>query len=131
MLNFLLIIFFCIMAFHIAKTARRETPIFREFNQSGALVFLVLLYPLGPVIYITTVYRLGWLVALLATVACYLPALFVARKHLSVFERAGTDRVKGAQSASSQAYGTAIIGLIYAGILLAFALINGTSGEFG
>lgn len=119
-------IVFTTMAFRIAKTVRRESTILREFGQSRSLAFLVFLFPLGPLIYLLTVYRLGWIVAIVAAAACYVPSLIVAKRQLSSFDRAGTDRVKAAQSAATQALGTAIGGLVYTGVLLAFTLFRVT-----
>lgn len=110
MIDFVLIVFFGLMAARIAQSVRRESAIFREFNQSQSLRYVVLLFPLGPILSLTTTFRLDWWVALMLVLGCYLPGFMVARRHLSIFERAGTDRVKGAESAASQAYGTAIVG---------------------
>ena len=122
MLDFGLLIFFGVMAARIARLVWREAAIYREFNQSRALGYLVLLFPLGPILALTTALRLGWLVALVLVLGCYLPGFIAARRHLSFFERAGTDRVKSAESAATQAYGTAIVGFIYTGLLLIFTL---------
>jgi Ca2+/Na+ antiporter len=128
MIDFVLLVFFGVMAVRIAQSVRRESAIYREFNQSQSLGYLVFLFPLGPALFLTTIFRLGWVVALVLVLACYLPSFLVARRHLSIFERAGTDRVKGAESAASQAYGTAIVGFIYAGLLLAFMMASSTQG---
>jgi hypothetical protein len=128
MLDFILIAFFGVMAIRIARAVWREAPIYREFSLSPSLGFLVLLFPLGPVLAFTTTFRLGWLVALVLVAACYLPSFLVARRHLAFFERASTDRVKAAESAASQAYGTAIVGFIYTGLLVLFTLVATTNG---
>lgn len=117
-------IVFTTMAFRIAKTVRRESAILREFGQSRSLAFLVFLFPLGPFIYLLTVYRLGWIIAVVAAAACYLPSFIVAKRQLHVFDRAGTDRVRAAQGAATQALGTAIGGLVYTGVLFAFAIFR-------
>jgi hypothetical protein len=56
------------------------------------------------------------LLALVVCVACYLPNLLLARRISGAFERAGTDRVKEAGSAVSQAFGTSLVGLIYTAV---------------
>ena len=122
MFDIALLVFFSVMAARIARLVWREASIYHEFNQSRSLGYLVLLFPLGPVLALTTMARLGWLVALVLVLGCYLPGFIAARRHLSFFERAGTDRVKGAASAATQAYGTAIVGFIYTGLLLIFTL---------
>lgn len=128
MLDFVLLVFFGVMAVRIARLVWREAAIYREFNQSLSLGYLVLLFPLGPILALTTTLRLGWLVALVLVLGCYLPAFIAARRRLSFFERAGTDRVKSAESAASQAYGTAIVGFIYTSLLLIFTLAASSQG---
>lgn len=128
MLDFALLVFFGFMAARIARVVWREAPIYREFNQSRSLGYLVLLFPLGPVLALTATARLGWLFAALLVIACYLPGFIAARRHLSFFERAGTDRIKSAESAASQAYGTAIVGFVYTGLLLVFMLSASSQG---
>ena len=128
MLDFVLLVFFGVMAARIARLVWREAAIYREFKQSRSLGYLVLLFPFGPILALTTTFRLGWLVALVLVLGCYLPGFIAARRHLSFFERAGTDRIKSAESAASQAYGTAIVGFIYTGLLLAFTLAASTQG---
>jgi len=128
MFDLVLIVFFVVMAARIAQSVRRESAIYREFNLPQSLGYLVFLFPLGPVLSLTITLRLGWLVAVVLVLACYLPSFLVARRHLSIFECAGTDRVKGAERAASQAYGTAIVGFIYASLLLAFMLAASAQG---
>jgi hypothetical protein len=128
MLDFVLLVFFGVMAARIAHLVWRETAIYREFNQSRSLGYLVFLFPVGPILALTTTFRLGWLVALVLVLGCYLPGFIAARRHLSFFERAGTDRVKSAESAASQAYGTAIVGFIYTSLLLIFTLAASSQG---
>lgn len=124
MLDLIATIVFATMAYRIAVTVRRESAILREFGQAKSLAFLALLFPLGPFIYLVSVYRLGWIIAVVAAAACYVPSLIVAKRQLHVFDRAGTDRVRAAQSAATQALGTAIGGLVYTGVLLAFTLFR-------
>lgn len=128
MLDLVLLVFFGVMAARIARLVWREAAIYREFNQSLSLGYLVLLFPLGPILALTTMLRLGWLVALVLVLACYLPGFIAARRHLSFFERAGTDRVKSAESAASQAYGTAVVGFIYTSLLLIFTRAASSQG---
>lgn len=131
MLNLILIIAFTVMAVRTARTVLRETAIFREFNQSRALGVLVLLFPLGPIVYFATAFRLGWIIAIVGAASCYLPALIAAKHRMHAFERAGTDRVKTAHEAATQAFGTALVGLIYCGIILTFTLVGASSAELG
>lgn len=129
MLDIIFIVFFGVMAIRVAVAVVQESRIFREFNQSRSLALVVLLFPLGPIVYLASVFRLGWVIAVIAAAACYLPGLVIARQRLSAFERAGTDRVRKARNAATQAFGTAIAGLLYSAIVLVFTLIGATSGE--
>lgn len=124
MIDIIIFIIFSVMGFRIATAVRRESDIFTEFNQPRTIGWLSLLFPLGPIIYITTAYRFGWLVAITLMVACYLPVFLSAKNRIRVFDRAGTDRVNKAKEAAMQAYGTSIAGLIYTGILLAVNIIG-------
>lgn len=124
MLDVAFLILFCVMAIRIARAVLRESSIFREFNQSRALGVVVLLYPLGPLIAMVGAWKLGAVLALVLVAACYVPGFMIARGISYALERAGTDRVKGARSATSQALGTAIVGFIYVAALfvLTFAV---------
>ena len=124
MIDIALIIFFAFMAFRILRTVRQESAIFREFEQSQSFAWLALLFPLGPIVYLLTIFRSGWLVAIVLMVSCYLPSLIAAKKRISFFERAGTDRVRNAENAAAQAFGAAIGGIVYAVILLCFSFIG-------
>jgi hypothetical protein len=121
---FVTIITFAVIGFQVATAVKRESEIFQEFNQSKSVGWYSLLFPLGPIIYFTTVYRFGWLPAIVLTVFCYLPALITAKKRIAVFERAGTDRVRNAQNATTKAFGAAIAGLVFAAFLLGMVFIN-------
>jgi small-conductance mechanosensitive channel len=129
MLELSLIIVFGVMAVDIAREVKRESAIFLEFARSRSLALVVLLFPLGPIVYLVTGYTLGsgntlgWLTAVVATAACYLPGLVVARRVLFVFKRAGTDRVKAAQNAATRAFGAAIAGLVYAAVRLTLTFV--------
>ena len=122
MLDIALIIFFCVMAYRIATTIHRETPIFREFNQPKTLAFTVMLFPFGPIVLLIGVARLPFPLAFLGAAACYLPALLIARRVGGALEKAGTDRVREAQAAISNAFGTALAGLIYVALHLLFTI---------
>ncbi len=123
MLDIVLVIFFGFMAYRVASAVRRESPIFLEFHQSRALGVTVFLFPLAPIATLFLVAR-SPLLALIAGLACYLPSLLIAHRITGALERAGTDRVKEARAAASQAFGIALIGLIYAvGVFLYVAIV--------
>ena len=115
-----LIAFFGVMAWRISTAIRRESHIFAEFNQPRSLAFLVLLFPLGPLVlfFAALLPLLAWPLA----AACFVPALVVSRQRIYVFERAGTDRVRAARTASSHAFGTSILGLSYIAIHVVLTL---------
>jgi hypothetical protein len=123
MLDVLLLVFFGVMAYRIAIAVRHERPIFLEFGQSRNLGHTAFLFHLGPV---ATLLLLGRspLLAFLATIACYLPGLVLAHRVGAALQRAGTDRVNAAKSVATQAFGTALVGLIYAvGVFLYVVII--------
>ncbi len=124
MLDIAFVIFFGVMAYRVASAVRREAPIFLEFHQSKALGAIAFLFPLGPIATLFLVAR-NPLLALVAGLACYLPGLLIAHRITGALERAGTDRVKEARSAASQAFGTALVGLIYAvGVFLYVVILR-------
>jgi hypothetical protein len=132
MLDVVLFIVFGVMAVRIARVVRVESAIFLEFKQSRSIGLLVFLFPLGPLVLLLGTFRLGWLVAIVLATACYLPALLVARRRVAAFERAGTNRVHPAKRAASEAFGTALAGLVYVAVVLLFFLVRASQqGEFG
>jgi|SRR5882762_1602942 Ca2+/Na+ antiporter len=132
MFDIALFIVFGVMAVRVARIVRTESAIFLEFKQSRSIAALVFLFPLGPPVFFLATFRLGWLIAIVLATACYLPGLLVARRRVAAFERAGTDRVHQAKSAASQAFGTALIGLVYVAVQLVFILVRASQpGEFG
>lgn len=126
------IIVFSTLAIRIAKSLKKESNIINEFNLPNYLIFLIMLYPLSPIIlYIigssilySTVDNLTLVVTTLAALACYLPGLIVAKRCLLKIDRAGTDRVRNAQNVITQAYMTAIGGIVYIIIVFSFVLIG-------
>lgn len=132
MLDIVFFIAFGVMAVRIARVVHTESAIFLEFKQSRSIGALVFLFPLGPLVLLIGSFRLGWLVAAVLATACYLPGLLVARRRVAAFERAGTDRVHPARSAVSQAFGTALAGLLYVAVVLIFFIVRASQqGEFG
>lgn len=118
MIDIIIFVTFSVMAFRIAKSVRNESAIFIEFEQPKIIGWLVLLFPLGPIVYLTLLYRVGWLPSLLLMTICYLPSFLVSKKCISVFDCAGTDGVDKAKDAAMQAYGTSIAGLVYTAVIL-------------
>ena len=121
MIDVALSILFIVMAYRIATGVMRQSAVFAEFNQSRALGVLALLFPLGPVALLILGARLPE-VAFVVAAACYVPGFLVARAHRLAFERAGTDRVQGAITVSTQAFGTALVGLLLVALHLTYYL---------
>lgn len=122
MLDIALMIFFCVMTYRIATAIYRESKIFQEFKQPRTLALAVMFFPFGPLVLLAGATRLPFPIAFIGAAVCYIPALFIARRLGLAFEKAGTDRVKAAQAVVSQAYGTALAGLIYVAFILVFAV---------
>jgi hypothetical protein len=122
MLDIVLLVFFGVMAYRVATTVRREAPVLAEFHQSRALGVTSILFPLGPIAMLLLLAR-SPLIALIAGLSCYLPSLLIARRITGALEHAGTDRVKDARSAASQAFGTALVGLLYVVGVFLFVII--------
>jgi len=82
------------MVYRIKLGLRRESSILEEFGQPKSLVYSVLLFPLEPlVLTLGNLWPTSMLLFLLA-LACYVPALLVARSQGGVWEKSGTDRVQ-------------------------------------
>ena len=122
MLDIAFLILFCVMAYRIATGIFRESKIFEEFKQPRTLVFLVMLFPFGSLVMFVGIARLPFYLAYFGAAACFVPALITAHRLGLAFEVAGTDRVKDAKKAVTQAFGTAIAGLIYVTLNFIFAI---------
>ena len=110
------------MAYRVIRGIRKESLLLKEFGQSQSLALVAPLFPLGPLFLIFGAVWLGWAIAVPLAFACYVPALIIARGQGLALERSGTDRVQRAQSATSQAFGTALVGLIYVAVGAAFLI---------
>ena len=119
MLDIAAFIVFAAMAYRTVVAVKRESAIFAEFEQSVAVAYTALLFPLGPVAMLLVGIRAP-LIGIALCAACYVPGLVVARRATAGFDGAGTDRVNNASAAAWQAFGTAIAGLAYAAIVLLF-----------
>jgi hypothetical protein len=121
MLDIVALLIFSGVAYRTFMTVRRESSILSEFGLSTTLAYTALLFPLGPVVLLLAAARVP-IVGVALCAACYIPSLVLARKITATFDRAGTDRVKVASSAAWVALGTAIAGLVYAGVALALLM---------
>ena len=112
------------MSFRVIQTSRAETEILEEFGQSKLFAWLSLLFPLGPILYALTLYRLGWLPAIILMTACYVPGLIAAWKVMYFYERAGTSRVENIHKATKRAFHTAFVGLLFVFTFVTLLLIG-------
>ena len=122
MFDIAFLILFCVMAYRIATGIFRESKIFEEFKQPRTLAFLVMLFPFASFVLFVGIARLPFYLAYFGAAACFIPALIISHRLGLAFEVAGTDRVKDAKKAVSQAFGTAIAGLIYVALNFIFAI---------
>jgi hypothetical protein len=115
-----LAIFITLLAFAVraCKAILSESVIFSEFNQSKVVASLVFLYPFGVLIKIFGAAYMPKLFAFGLAVACYMPALFIARKQSNQFQLSGTDRVRGAAEALTSVISGAFLGLIYLSVII-------------
>ena len=113
------------MAYRINKAIYQESKIFQEFKQPRILALMVILFPVGPFLLFSNATGLPLPFATATSAACYLPALLLAHKVGQAFENAGTDRVKKSQAIVSQAFSTALVGLIYVTIVFIFSIAVG------
>jgi len=120
--------FLLIMAFRIFFAVSRESRIFREFGQSTLVGPLSFLFPAAPLVLIFGMRAIGIVPSLLLAAACFVPGLLMARRGMNAFERSGTDRTAGALSASTQAFGAGLAGLIYVAAVTAILLAGPLHG---
>jgi hypothetical protein len=120
MLDIALLVFFGVMSYRISKAVRDEATVLAEFKLTTKLALLVLLFPLGPIVFLFASVLIAFPLAYVAAASCYIPALLTARQQARTLETAGTDRVQKAQTAVSQAFGTSLVGLLYIAVVFAF-----------
>ena len=124
-LHLVALIVFTGIAYRVLLAVRHESSIFAEFEQSTAVAYTSLLFPLGP-IFMLVVGLSAPLAGIAACAACYVPSLILGRRLTVKFDRAGTDRIKTANAAAWEAFGAAIAGLAYAAVALVFLVAAGS-----
>ncbi len=113
MLEFGLLIFFGGMALRISKALRDEAITLEIYEVSRTLHVLVFLFPFGPsILFYGSFYAPLALSAFTASL-CYVPVLVIASRQARRLQTAGTDRVVKAESAISEAFGVALVGVIF------------------
>lgn len=123
MLEIALLIFFLVMAYQVISIVLKESAIFREFGQSRLFALAAILFPVGPFTWLLLPrLQLPFLLGALLVCFCYLPALLLAQGSAKAFDRAGTDRVRRAQEATSKAQLAGFIGVVYIAVVTAYGL---------
>lgn len=113
MFDIALFVFFCVMTYRVVRGIRDEAPLLKEFDQSHALAWLSLLFPMGPLVFLIGIAYLSISVAVISALACYVPALAISSKQRRALERSGTDRTQRAQAVIYQAFSTGLAGVVY------------------
>lgn len=122
LLDLAIFITLLVIALKASKAIRTQSAIFTEFEQSNVLALLVFLYPAGPIIKILGGAYFPAVMVFGLTTICYIPALVIARKQISVFQVAGTDRVRTSKDALTSVVSGAFIGLIYLSVVLVLTI---------
>lgn len=130
MLDIVLFVVFIVVAVRVATSVHRESAVFEEFEQSKSLAVFVLFFPVGPVALLVLPHQVGWLPAAIAAVACYLPAMLSSRQRIAAFDSSGTDRSEAALRLSHEAFGVALVGLIYVAISVVF-IVTASNIDYG
>lgn len=102
---------------------RHTVAVRREFGQSSTLEAVVLLYPVGILIFAAGYYALPAVVAFVLAAVPFVAGLVLARNQRVALESSGTDRVNEALEATSSASLGAIIGLICVVLAAMFVLM--------
>lgn len=131
MLDLILLLGFIYVAVRVVSSVRRESEVFREFSQPRILALLVFLFPVGPIALIVLPHRVGWLPAAVLGAACYLPALISSRRLVSAFDRSGTNRTTVALKTAHEAFGAALVGLIYVSVFVVLSAGVSSVGGYG
>lgn len=129
MMDIVFFVGFIIVAIRVAASVRAESAIFDEFALDKSLALLVLLFPIGPIALLTLPHRVGWLPAAVVAAACYIPALVNSRELVAAFDCSGTDRTEPALKSAHEAFGAALVGILYVGIFVIMSAGASSIGE--
>ena len=113
MLELGLLIFFGGMAFRISKMLRDEAITLEIHDLSRTLQVRVFLFPVGPSALLYGAFYAPLALAAVGALLCYVPVLLIARRQSSKLQTAGTDRVAKAESAISEEFCVALVGVIF------------------
>jgi hypothetical protein len=110
--------FFCLVAVQAGRAIRREAAALDRFRELRALAGLAWLFPFGPALLEFGGRLLPFPLAPSLALACYLPAIAVARKLIRAFDAAGDETLAGARLATERVFGVAVAGVLYALVTL-------------
>jgi hypothetical protein len=111
---FLVIVaFFCVIAVQVGLAVRRDADVLAAHGLGRALSAFAWLFPVGPLWLQYGGQHLPFPLAPALALACYLPAIAVARRQVRVLEAAGDERAAGAQANAVRVIGFGIAGVLY------------------
>lgn len=113
MLHLALLAFFAGMALRISKALQQEAITLEIYELPRILHVLVFLFPIGPGVMFYGSFVVPLPLSAAAALLCYVPVLLIARSQARRLQTAGTDRVSKAESALSEAFGVALVGVIF------------------
>jgi len=121
--------FFCLVAVQAGRAIRREAAALARFRELRALSGLTWLFPLGPVLLEFGPRVMRFPLAPSLALACYLPAIAVARKLIRAFDAAGDERLAGARLVTERVFGVAVAGVLY--VLVTLGMMMAARGHGG
>jgi hypothetical protein len=122
MLYLIPLAFFCLVAVQAGRAIRREGAALARFRELRALAALAWLFPLGPLLLEFGPRVLRFPLAPSLALACYLPAIAVARKLIRAFDAAGDEQLSGARLAAERVFGVAVAGVLYVLVTLGMTM---------
>jgi hypothetical protein len=110
-----------------ARAIRREAAAVARFRALRGLANFAWLFPFGPLLleFGSRVVRFPLAPAL--ALACYLPAIAVARKLIHDFDVASDERLGGARLVVERVFGVAVAGVLYVLVTLGMMIVAGSS----
>jgi hypothetical protein len=123
-----IVAFFCVVAVQVGLAVRRESAVLGAHGLGRGLAALAWLFPLGPIWLEYGSPRLPFPLAPALALACFLPAIALARKHLRVLEGAGDPSVAGAYAIAVRVIGIGIAGVLYVLVTLGLNVATRSHG---
>ena len=123
-LAFIVVLVFSVKA---ATAVWSEADIYREYA-GGCFIPMVSLaiLPLGFLALLSLSPVFGWVPAVIAAAACFLPALLGFRRRAGIFDRSGTSRTKNALNSARLGVAVSMGSLLYLGASVVLSLAVST-----